>query len=114
MNTCEYCEKSTGDSLMPIHEECALIWLRGWHARETADLTNFVNQGIHIGKKELHERLYNLLKLSEAARDFIWEPENWEAFQDLKKSISVDIPVNFMQIGYKVEKVYGGPPKEDE
>lgn len=52
--------------------------------------------------------------LSEAARDFIWEPENWEAYQDSKRSSSVAWPPEFLLLAQAVEREFGAMPVEDE
>lgn len=38
---CEYCNKPV-DAPLPIHPECARIWLKGWHARDAAERYKFV------------------------------------------------------------------------
>ena len=49
-----------------------------------------------------------------AARDFIWEPENWEAWQDAKESNSVAWPPEFLMLAQAVEKKYGPMPIDDD
>lgn len=52
--------------------------------------------------------------VAEAARAFVWEPENWEAYQDSKESNSVAWPPEFLLLAEAVEKAYGAPPAEDD
>lgn len=49
-----------------------------------------------------------------AARDFIWEPENWEAWQDAKESNSVAWPPEFLMLAQAVEKKFGPMPIDDD
>lgn len=53
-------------------------------------------------------------KVAEAARDFIWEPENWEAYQDSKESNSVAWPPEFLLLAQAVEEKYGPMPIDDD
>jgi hypothetical protein len=55
-----------------------------------------------------------LRQIAEAARDFIWEPENWEAYQDSKDSNSVAWPPEFLLMAQAVEKKYGAMPVDDD
>jgi len=55
-----------------------------------------------------------LTAVAEAARAFVWEPENWEAWQDSKGSNSVAWPPEFLLLAEAVEKAYGAPPVEAE
>jgi hypothetical protein len=56
----------------------------------------------------------SLQVVAEAARDFVWEPENWEAYQDSKDSDSVAWPPEFLLMAQAVEKKYGPMPVEEE
>lgn len=53
-----------------------------------------------------------IVNIAQCARDFIWEPENWEAYQDSKESNSVAWPPEFLLLARAVEARYGPPPKE--
>ena len=53
-------------------------------------------------------------KIAEAARDFIWEPENWEAYQDSKGSNSAAWPPEFLLLAQAVEEKYGPMPIDDD
>jgi hypothetical protein len=53
-------------------------------------------------------------RIAEAARDFIWEPENWEAYQDSKTSNSVAWPPEFLLLAQAVEERYGPMPVDAE
>jgi hypothetical protein len=59
------------------------------------------------------EELEGLLKIAEAARAFVHEPENWEAYQDSKDSNSVAWPPEFLLLAQAVEEKYGPMPVED-
>lgn len=48
--------------------------------------------------------------ISELARDFVWEPEQWEAYTDSKTSNSVAWPPEWLLLCQAVEKRYGTPP----
>lgn len=48
-----------------------------------------------------------------AARDAVWEPENWENYVDSKESNSVAWPPEWLLLCQAVEKRYGAPSKED-
>ena len=50
------------------------------------------------------------VRAAEAARDFVWEPENWEAYQDSKDSNSAAWPPEFLLMAQVVEEVYGPMP----
>jgi hypothetical protein len=52
--------------------------------------------------------------VAEAARAFIWEGENWAAYQDSKTSSSVAWPPEFLLLAEAVEKLYGPPPTDEE
>jgi hypothetical protein len=69
-------------------------------------------------KKYLEKQIAELegesATLSEAARDFILEPENWEAYQDSKDSNSVAWPPEFLMLARAVEREFGPMPVEDE
>ena len=56
----------------------------------------------------------NFQKVAEAARDFIWEPENWEAYQDSKESNSAAWPPEFLLLAQAVEEAFGPMPVEDD
>lgn len=53
--------------------------------------------------------LNSYAKLAIAARDFVWEPENWEHFQEMKGSNSMALPVEFMELAHAVEDMFGKP-----
>lgn len=53
-------------------------------------------------------------KVAEAARDFIWEPENWEAYQDSKESNSAAWPPEFLLLAQAVEETYGPMLTDDD
>jgi len=55
-----------------------------------------------------------LRQIAEAARDFIWEPENWEAYQDSKESNSAAWPPEFLLLAQVVEQQYGPMPVDDD
>lgn len=57
--------------------------------------------------KELMEQVEQLAVIAEAARDFIWEPENWEAYQESKESNSAAWPPEFLLLAQAVEKQFG-------
>lgn len=64
--------------------------------------------GLHtsyIERKRVHGSPYS--EIAEAARDFIWEPENWEAYQDSKESNSVAWPPEFLLLAQAVEREFG-------
>lgn len=54
-----------------------------------------------------------LMRVAEAARDFVWEGENWDAYQESKESNSVAWPPEFLLLAQVVEEVFGTPPSED-
>jgi hypothetical protein len=54
------------------------------------------------------------VKIGEAARDVMWEPDSWEQFQDMKTSNSADIPTAFMELGHLIEEMFGQPNLEQE
>ena len=56
----------------------------------------------------------SLQSIAEAARDLIWEPENWEAYQDSKTSDSVAWPPEFLLLAQAVEKKFGPMPIEED
>lgn len=60
------------------------------------------------------EQLSELRRVAEAARDFVYEPENWEAYQDSKESNSVAWPPEFLLLAQAVEKKYGPMPTDDD
>lgn len=59
------------------------------------------------------EKVTELEVIAEAARDFIWEPENWEAYMDSKGSDSVAWPPEFLLMAQAVGKKYGPMPIDD-
>lgn len=54
-------------------------------------------------------------RVAAAAKRFVYAPDNWEGYERLKRSISMDIPVEFIDLCYIVAEEYG-PPQfgEDE
>jgi hypothetical protein len=50
--------------------------------------------------------------IAEKARDFVWEPEQWEAYTDSKESNSVAWPPEWLLLCQAVEKRYGPPPAD--
>lgn len=55
----------------------------------------------------------SLQTVAEAARDFMWEPENSESYESSKTSNSVAWPPEFLLLGQAVEKKYGAMPLDD-
>lgn len=55
-----------------------------------------------------------LRAVTAAARDFIWEPENWEAYQDSKESNSAAWSPEFLLLAQAVENRYGPMPTSPE
>jgi hypothetical protein len=64
-------------------------------------------------RRQLESTIEGLQKIAEAGRDFVWEPENWEAYQDSKGSTSIAWPPEFLLLAQAVEKVYGPMPVDD-
>lgn len=54
------------------------------------------------------------MTIEELAREFVWEPENWEGYEELKKSTSFAVPPEFMALAQAVEKKYGPMPIDKE
>ena len=78
-------------------------------ARRLELLRNFK----HYVEKQIAELDGQSATLSEAARDFIWEPENREAYQDSKDSNSAAWPPEFLLLAQAVEREFGPMPVED-
>ena len=55
-----------------------------------------------------------LIVIAEAARNFVWEPENWEAYQDSKDSNSVAWPPEFLLLAQAVETTFGSMPVDGD
>lgn len=53
-----------------------------------------------------------LQEIAAAARAFVWEPENWEAYQHSKDSDSVAWPPEFLLLAQAVEKQFGPMPHD--
>jgi hypothetical protein len=47
--------------------------------------------------------------IAEKAREFVFEPETWEGYEDLKTSNSAAIPPEFMALCEAIEDRYGTP-----
>jgi hypothetical protein len=71
-------------------------------------LVDSVNSG---SASAVNERA-TLQEIAEAARAFVWEPENWEAYQDSKDSDSVAWPPEFLLLAQAVEKQCGPMPHD--
>ena len=65
-------------------------------------------------EKQIAELEGHSTSVSEAARDFIWEPENWEAYQDSKESNSAAWPPEFLLLAQAVEREFGPMPVGDD
>ena len=60
----------------------------------------------------LLEMLDEATRVATTARDFIWEPETWESYLEVKESQSHSLPVEFVNLGNVIEEFYGPPPKD--
>jgi hypothetical protein len=60
------------------------------------------------------DELESLKAVANAARDFIHEGENWEAYIDSKDSNSVAWPPEFLLLAQAVEKKFGLPVQKKE
>lgn len=59
------------------------------------------------------EKVVELETIAEAARDFMWDGENWEAYEQAKQSNSVAWPPEFLLLAQAVEKTYGAVPLDE-
>lgn len=51
--------------------------------------------------------------LATAAKEFMFEPENWENYEMLQTSNSAAVPPEFMNLGEAVEELFGKPVYEE-
>jgi hypothetical protein len=73
------------------------------------ELTESVKQTTNKLINRLAESNMNLNVIAEKAREFVFEPETWEGYEDLKTSNSAAIPPEFMALCEAVEDRYGTP-----
>lgn len=118
MNNTENADKNSGgvgaEFLLPAQESRFADYLTfssrftgGANTRELADdLAKEWDGAAYIRTNLLDE----FQAIAEAARDFIWEPENWEAYELSKRSNSVAWPPEFLLLAQAVEKKYGAMP----
>lgn len=84
-------------------------------ARDASDRTLERHSSlVKEAKQALTAEFEELQRIAEAGRDFIWEPENWEAYQESKESNSTAWPPEFLLLAQAVEKKYGTMPVEQE
>lgn len=63
-------------------------------------LTGWVHASVKYGA---------LITIAKFAKEFMWQPENWENYDDLKTSNSASLPAEFCLLGDAVEKAFGPP-----
>lgn len=66
-----------------------------------------------ISHEQLRAERDAATSIAQLARDFIWDPENWEAFQESKDSNSVAWPPEFLLLAQAIERCFGARPVED-
>lgn len=92
-------------------ENPAHIWIS---APESSDATWYPEPHIEPATEYVRiDKHDEISRVAEAARAFIWEPENWEAYQDSKSSNSAAWPPEFLMLAQLVEVTYGQMPVED-
>lgn len=84
-------------------------------ARDASDRTLERHSGlVKEARQALITEFEQLQQIAKAGRDFIWEPENWEAYEESKESNSTAWPPEFLLLAQAVEKQYGTMPVEQE
>jgi hypothetical protein len=58
----------------------------------------------------VRDSLAGVVLVAEAARNFMWDGENWEAYEESKRSNSVAWPPEFLLLAQAVEVEYGAIP----
>jgi len=82
--------------------------IRGFANRER------INGSLNGFISKLAQKLGELGKVANAAKEFVHYHENWEGYEDMKTSNSTSIPVEFMNLGEAVEDYYGKPSFDEE
>lgn len=52
-------------------------------------------------------------RIAELARDFVWEPENYESYERCKGTSSFSLPVEWFELCAAIEEKYGAMPLEE-
>lgn len=55
----------------------------------------------------------DLRGIAEAAREMVWESQNWENYQDCKGTNSAALPPEWFELCARVEDEFGAPPIDD-